>query len=310
MNLFYDFSIPTRIARCQTEKEIVFLINKWNGLVPCYLSVNPYEILSIDEFNNEIRFTHITKAFFDFDDDLESVKKFVGYLIDKDIKFEIFHSGRGHHIYVHVGGVGNSHNLRILQLSLLNDAKSKCDMHVIGDTQRVSRIPNTWNFKSETFCVPIRLEELGKEDGSKQRLNERFIYGTNVLNLSTFTEDKFEHIKQDIIVDMQINTKISLLPCIRNIVKKINPTQTERYTLVVYLSNALRNGKDIRGFDQGLLIEQIKTFFCENCSHWMDFNIQKTMYQIRNIMPKTNLIVGCRFLKSKGICVGCLPNGI
>ena len=68
-------------------------------------------------------------------------------------------------------------------------------MHVVGDTQRVSRLLNTWNFKSQSYCIPIRVEELGHEDGSMQRLGEKYIYGTQLLNLSSFTEDKFEYIK-------------------------------------------------------------------------------------------------------------------
>jgi len=307
--MFWDFSNPSRIARVQTASEVVELVNKWNGVTPCYLSVNPYDVISVDEFDNEIRKSYITRAFFDFDNDLDSVRKFVNYLLAKDIKFELNHSGNGHHVYVHLTGEGTGQNLRILQLSLLNECKATCDMHVVGDTQRVSRIPNTWNHKSNTFCVPIRPDELGREDGKRQRF-ERFVYGTKTLDLSTFTEDKFEYIKPEIIADMNINTKIVLIPCIRNIVKKINPTQIERYTLVVYLSNALRNGRDIRNFDQGFLIEELKKFFCENCSHWMDFNIAKTMYQIKNIMPKTNVICGCKFLKLKGVCIECIPGGI
>ncbi len=307
--MYWDFSNPSRIARVQTASEVIELINKWNGVTPCYLSVNPYDVISVDEFDNEIRKTYIKRAFFDFDNDLDSVRKFVNYLLAKDIKFELNHSGNGHHVYVHLTGEGTGQNLRILQLSLLNECKATCDMHVVGDTQRVSRIPNTWNHKSNTFCVPIRPDELGREDGKQQRF-ERFIHGTKLLDLSTFTEDKFEYIKSDILADMHINTKIVLLPCIRNIVKKINPTQTERYVLVVYLSNALRNGRDLRNFDQGFLVEELKKFFCENAMHWMDFNIGKTMYQIKNIMPKTNVICGCKFLKGKGVCIDCIPGGI
>jgi len=154
------------------------------------------------------------------------------------------------------------------------------------------------------------MEELGKEDGSKQRLDERFIYGTKPLDLSTFTEDKFEYIKPEILKDMKIESNILLIPCIRTIVRKINPTQIERYTLVVYLSNALRGGRDLRYFDQGFLLDEIKNFFVVNCSHWLDFNLQKTMYQIRNILPKTNIICGCHFLKKKGVCIDCVKGGI
>jgi len=307
--MFYDFANPSRIARVTTEAEIIELINTWNGITPIYLSVNPYEVVSIDEFGNEIRKAFIKRAFFDFDGDLDSVHSFVKYLLEEDIKFELYHSGNGHHVYVYVEGEGDGRNLRIMQLLLLNECKSKCDLHVVGDTQRVSRIPNSWNFKSKSYCIPIRPEELGREDGSKQRF-ERFIYGTKVLDLSTYTEEKFEIIKTEVIANMHINTDIKLIPCIRNAVQKINPTQIERYCIVVYLSNAIRNGKDLRGFDRYTIAEEIFKFFEENCQHWMDWSPRITMYQIENIVPKSNFIVGCRFLRSKGICIECIPNGI
>jgi len=33
----WDFSNPSRIARVQTASEVVELVNKWNGVTPCYL---------------------------------------------------------------------------------------------------------------------------------------------------------------------------------------------------------------------------------------------------------------------------------
>lgn len=308
---YYDFAIPARIARVTTASEIVELVNKWNGITPCYLSVNPYTVISIDEFGNEIREAHITKAFFDFDNDLDSARKLVQYLFARDIKFELNHSGNGHHVYVHLTGKGDGQNLRILQLSLLNEAKTTCDMHVVGDTQRVSRIVNTWNHKSSSYCVPLHMDELGteKEKGVVQRF-EKIQYGSKLLDLSTFTEDKFEIIKPEIISNMHINTDITLIPCIKNIIRKINPTQIERYCLVVYLSNSIRSGRDLRGFDRYTISEEILKFFKENCQHWMDWNERITKYQIENIVPKSNFIVGCKFLKSKGICINCIHGGI
>ena len=306
---FKDFGIPSRIKKVSSEEELIKLVNIYNGIVPCYSSLYWYEVVSIDEFNNEIRKSYIDKIFFDIDEDLESAKKLVKYLLDKDLKFQLYHSGRGWHFYIECTD-GNASNLRIAQLSILHESKANADMHCVGDLARISRIPNTWNHKSNSYCIPIKIEELGIEEDSVQRIGQKFIYGNKILNLSSYTEDKFESIKPEIIQNMHINTKIVLLPCIRNIVSKINPTQIERYCLVVYLSNAIRNGKDLRGFDKYTISEEIMKFFDENCQHWMDYNRRISKYQIENIIPKSNIITGCKFLKSKGICMGCLPRGI
>ncbi len=303
--MFWDFSNPSRIARIQTASEVIELLNIWNGITPCYLSVNPYDVVSVDEFGNEIRKTYIKRAFFDFDDDLESVRKFVNYLISKDIKFELYHSGGGHHVYVHVAGEGDGQNLRILQLSLLNECKAICDMHVVGDTQRVSRIPNSWNFKSNTYCIPIRPEELGKEDGSKQRF-ERFIYGIKLLDLSTYTESNYGYLKPEIVPNLKLTNDILLIPCIKNIISKHNPRHDERFLLAVYLSFVIRNGKDLYNFESGDIIEKIIDYLKQNALHWLDFNERETRYYLRNIIPKFNLVVNCKFIKSKGCCIGCV----
>jgi len=145
---------------------------------------------------------------------------------------------------------------------------------------------------------------------NKEQRFEKFSYGNKLLDLSDYTEDKFEYIKQDIITDMDINTNIALIPCISNVVKKINPINTERYCLVVYLSNAIRNGKDLRNFDKQIIAEQVMAFFIENCQHWLDWNPHFTAYQIQNIIPKSNVICGCKFLKEKGVCIGCIKGGL
>lgn len=308
--MWKDFGIPTRIARVSTDEELLGYINKWNGITNIYSSIYWYNVIQNDEYGNEKRQPLIDKVCFDIDNDLESAKKLTAYLLDKELKFSLFNSGRGWHFYIYCCGNGDAQKLRIAQLSILHESKASADMHLIGDVSRILRIPNSWNFKSNSFCIPIKVEELGKEDGSKQRIGQRFIYGNKILNLEDYTESNFEYIKPEIMLDMKINTHISLLPCIRNTIKKINPTQIERYALVVFLSDVLRNGKDLHYFDQGLLLEQIRAFFLENCRHWMDFNIERTMYQVKNILPKTNFYVGCKFLKEKGLCIECIPGGL
>jgi len=307
--MFKDFAVPTRIARVETEEELLKYINRYNGVLNIYTSIYWYDIISIDEFGNEIRKSKIDKVYFDIDHDVESTKKLVNYLLSEDLKFHINFSGRGHHIYITAEGDATPSNLRIAQLSIINTCKASVDMHIIGNPQQISRIPNSWNFSGGKFCIPIKVEEIGKEDGSTQRF-EKFEYGHKILDLTSFTEEKFEYIKPEIIRDMEINTNIALIPCISNIVKKINPNNVERYCLVIFLSNAIRNGKDLRGFDRQIIAEQIMAFFEENASHWLDWDPQFTAYQIRNIVPKSNIVCGCKFLKEKNVCINCIPGGL
>ena len=302
--MFKDFAIPTRIKKVSSDEELLELINKYNGLLNIYCSLYWYDIESVDEFSNEIRKPYIDKVFFDIDGDLESTKKLVNFLTKEDLQFWINFSGRGHHIYIKTTGGGNATNLRIAQLSILHDSDATADLHVIGDVARVSRIPNSWNFSAGKYCIPIQIEELGKEDGSKQRF-EKFIYGTKLLDLSNYTEDRYEYLKPEIVLNLNITGEILLIPCMRNIISRINPRHDERFLLAVYLSFAIRNGRDLWKFDSNSIIEKILSFMKVNCKHWMDFNEGKTRYYLNNIIPKFNPTVGCRFIKSKGCCIEC-----
>lgn len=303
--MFKDFAVPTRIKRISSDEELLELINKYNGLVNVYSSLYWYDIESIDEFSNEIRKPYIDKVFFDIDGDLESTKKLVNFLIKEDLQFWINFSGRGHHIYINTTGGGNATNLRIAQLSILHDSGANADLHIIGDVQRVSRIPNTWNFSASKYCIPIQIEELGKEDGSKQRF-EKFIYGTRLLNLSSFGESQFEYLKPEIVPNLHINGDILLIPCMKNIISTINPRHDQRFLLAVYLSFAIRNGKDLYYFDSKDIIRKIIEFMNMNCAHWLDFDERKTLYYLKNIIPKFNPVVNCKFIKSKGCCINCI----
>jgi len=307
--MFKDFGVPARIKKCKNELEIIELVNTYNGIVDVYCSLFWYTIVGKDIFDNDIRESTIDKAFFDFDNDPTSTKKFVEYLISKDISFKINFSGRGHHVYIPLQGKGDMVNLRIFQLAMLAESGVMCDPHVIGDTARISRIVNTWNTKSKSYCIPIKIEEIGKEDATAQRF-ETFEYGKIIPNLSEYIEEKYEDIKPIQFKDIKINTDIILLPCIRSIVSKANPRHYERYVLAIYLSDALRSGRDICYFDLTELYNNMIIFFKDNCSHWLDFNMDIIKYQLKNIVPKSNVIAGCKFIKKHNCCTGCIKNGV
>ncbi len=306
---FKDFAVPEHIKRCSSEEELVVLINKYNGFLPCYCNIYWYTFEGIDEYGKEIRTYYIDKVCFDIDGDSGAAKKMAKYLLEKDLKFRVHSSGRGWHFYIFTEGYGNATNLRIAQLSIIHESGADVDMHLNGDVGRILRIANTWNFKSNSYCVPIKIEEIGTDIGKEQRF-EIFEYGNKLLHLPDYTETVFEYIKPEIVKNMNFQSTIVLIPCIRNIIAKINPRHDERFMLAVYLSFALRNGRDLYYFDSKILIDKIMVYIREHCGHWLDFSEKETMYYLRNIIPKFNPIVGCKFIKEKGLCIECIPGGL
>ncbi len=304
--MFKDFATPTRINRISFDEELLNLVNLYNGRTNVYMSLYWYSVESTDEYNNEIRQAHIDKIFFDIDGDLESARKLAKYLLEKDFKFRMFHSGNGYHFYVFSTGEGNASNLRIAQLAILQEAGASADMHVIGDVQRVSRVPNTYNFKSQSFCVPLSIEDLGteRERGVTQRF-EKIAYGTKLLDLLSYTEEHYNYLKPEIVPNLHISGDILLIPCMKNIISTLNPRHDQRFLLAVYLSFAVRNGKDIYNFNSKDIITKVMEFMKMNCTHWLDFSESKTSYYLNNIIPKFNPRVSCRFIRAKGCCIEC-----
>ncbi len=282
----------------QSDEDIKYLSNLYNGIKNIYSSVNPYEI--VDGNRKAI----IQQSFFDFDEDPEATKKFVLYLLNKDIRFSLYFSGNGHHVYIPCKGNGDSKNLRILQYSLLHDSETTCDLHVVGDAFRVSRIPNTFNLSANKFCIPIKIEEIGIEDADKQRFKS-FQYGTKILDLSSFIEDNYTYIKEDVIKNVKINSDVILLPCVRSIINSVNPKHYQRYVLVCYLSDVYRNGVSLRNFNVNEIVDKVFEFLKQNASHWIDWDPETTKYFLNNIIPKFDISCGCQFIQSKNCCIDC-----
>jgi hypothetical protein len=135
----------------------------------------------------------IDKIFFDFDEDdsFDNVKELHKKLKNLDLLHTIFFSGGGFHVYVFVK-LDNSLPSDKKSLAITKIAKLLAkgyDEVCTGDLARLTRLPNTFNFKRKRFCVPVSEEDLNLgldfiKAKAKAQQPSFYFYGNKILNLN------------------------------------------------------------------------------------------------------------------------------
>lgn len=101
-----------------------------------------------------------------------------------------YFSGGG--FYFCFSAKGHPLKLRDFELNLQNKLNIHIDVSVVGDTARMMRVPNSFNFKEhrKRYCIPLKKEELYKpfevlkERAKYPRFGERYIYGEEIKDFS------------------------------------------------------------------------------------------------------------------------------
>jgi hypothetical protein len=138
----------------------------------------------------------VNKIYFDFDDErcLENARRVHGWARELGVLNTVLFSGAGYHLFLFCrpstqGAVrGFQHHLDSV-LGLKTDSRHK---GMFGDLSRVSRVPNTYNWKRGRWCVPISSDELycsyssHRELALRRRNTGLFIVGEKLLDLSSF----------------------------------------------------------------------------------------------------------------------------
>jgi len=127
---------------------------------------------------------------------LEDLRKCDEWADKKDLLRQFRFSGGG--FYFIFSAEGHALKLRDFELNLMNELDIRIDVSTIGDSSRMMRVVNSFNFKKyrQTFCIPLKREEIYlsfeeiKELSKEPRYEERYLYGNNVENFSNCKIDK------------------------------------------------------------------------------------------------------------------------
>lgn len=126
---------------------------------------------------------------------LDDMRKLEEWAEEKDLIRKYRLSGGG--FYFIFSARGHPLKLRDFEINLQNELNIRIDISTIGDTSRMMRATNSFNFKEHRncYCIPIKREELYWKFEDIKRLAEKprfeeFVYGNNIHDFSNCKIDK------------------------------------------------------------------------------------------------------------------------
>ena len=151
----------------RNKQEFLVWVNSFNGKMNCYTTVYDFEEYAETA---KVDSTCIKdRMFLDFDAHGEPLtsawndfKHVMNILLDEEIVFKMYFSGKGFHMIV-MGNIVN--DIRSIQSSFSRLATDCPTLDRTGvQTNRLRRIPNTVNLSSEGlyFCIPLTIQDVTK----------------------------------------------------------------------------------------------------------------------------------------------------
>ena len=121
---------------------------------------------------------------------LEDLRKLEEWAEQKDLLRQYRFSGGG--FYFIFSAKGHALKLRDFELNLSNELEIDIDVSTIGDSSRMMRVTNSYNFKKYRgcFCIPLKQKEIYlnykeiKDLAKKARYKKRYIYGRKSHNFT------------------------------------------------------------------------------------------------------------------------------
>ncbi len=244
--------------------------------------------ITIDKFVFDIDCkTNLKKAF-------EDTITLVDRLEKKSIPCSVvFSGGKGFHVYGLLKPKKLSRDIATYYLTHLQRELSEeiktVDTHLIGDTRRMIRVPNTLNDSRYCTPLPINFKEMSPGEILNYSTSIRthrlyFTYGklrpiqelVNV-SFSRKVDNKTQNIAPQDMMKVSSIPDIDILkelirPCVFEAIVKPNPPHMIRLNLVSELM--------FLGFSEDQVLEIIKNL------DWEDFDERATKYQIKKIFEK------------------------
>ena len=189
---------------------------------------------------------------------MDSVRKVEKWAKELKLLRQYRFSGGG--FYAIFSGRGHPLKLRDFEINLQNDLEIDIDESTIGDTARMMRVTNSFNFKKyrRCYCIPITIKELDlsfekiRELAQKPRIGKRYIYGTETYNFTHCKIDqnkiKLKQIKIDLKENVEANDILTeygweqsdFCDGIKRILSKGHVGNYLRYELIKYFKSVVQ----------------------------------------------------------------------
>ena len=144
---------------------------------------------------------------------IDSVRKVEEWASKLNLLRQYRFSGGG--FYAIFSAKGHPLKLRDFEINLQNQLEIDIDEATIGDTARMMRVTNSFNFKKHRrcYCIPLEIKELSlsyekiKKLAESHRMGQRYIYGTETYDFSHAKIDQSKIRLKKIKIDIKENVQ-------------------------------------------------------------------------------------------------------
>lgn len=256
----------------------------------------------------------------------EEVRRLHQYLLSKDITHFVWFTGGGYHIWLPLSEstiIEDGRGLRDIRYSgrmMITSWENEIgllhcnDPTVLFNTSGMIRIPNSYNAKRGTWCVPLSSEEiitLSFDDLMEKGMNPHsgYIQLGNVNLELKITKNAFSENAQNLEpVDLPTVSfeNIHILPCLSQAAMGGgNPPHRARFHFASYLADRLRFFFPAWRVSNEEKEKHIKSIvdICKQ-QNWVDYSFDRTEEQVRSIVMTGYSHATCGTLMSEGFCMG------
>lgn len=274
--MFWETGVSSRVpfrVMFENKEDALADLNKYKNFSNIYHSI--YGFREIEEKNNRIgpnyETAHIDRVVLDLDsykkhngvqyyteNGISSTRKVEKWASKLNLLRQYRFSGGG--FYPIFSAKGHPLKLRNFEINLQNELEIDIDESTIGDTARMMRVTNSFNFKDyrRCYCIPLKLEELNlsyekiKKLAEKPRMGDRYIYGTETYDFSDCKIDeskiRLKQIKIDLKENVQANDILAeygweqtdFCDGIKRVLSKGHVGNYLRYELIKYFKSVIQ----------------------------------------------------------------------
>ena len=229
--IYYETGVSSRIpfrVMFDSKKDAVADFNKYKEFSNVYHSIYGFRETEkiFDRVGPNYETAHINRVVLDLDsyikhegveyyteNGIDSVRKVEKWAEKLNLLRQYRLSGGG--FYAIFAAKGHPLKLRDFEINLQNKLDIHIDESTIGDTARMMRVTNSFNFKNyrRCYCIPITIEELDlpfekiRKLAQKPRMNKRYIYGKETYDFSNSKIDQSKIRLKKIKIDLKENVQ-------------------------------------------------------------------------------------------------------
>ena len=274
--MYYETGVSSRVpfrVMFESKKDSIADFNKYKEFSNVYHSIYGFRETEtiFERLGPNYETANIDKVVLDLDSYIkhegveyytengsDSVRKVEKWAEELNLLRQYRFSGGG--FYAIFAAKGHPLKLRDFEINLQNQLDIHIDESTIGDTARMMRVTNSFNFKKyrRCYCIPITIEELElpfekiRELAQNHRIGKSYIYGKETYDFSNCKIDQTKIKLKQIKIDLKENVEADdileeygweqtdFCDGIKRILSKGHVGNYLRYELIKYLKTVIQ----------------------------------------------------------------------